>query len=91
VECSLSASGYGQKGHKLCAGVTGGRLANHLAGAHIKGGVERENAVTDSILEADSSGPLRSVLSMPYAVDEPAGRLSKAFLLKTSAQKRTNY
>ena len=36
----------GQKGDKLRAGVPGGRLSKHLAGAHIKGGVEPESSVT---------------------------------------------
>ena len=42
----LGGHHVGQKGHKLRAGVTGGGLSNHLAGAHIEGGVERESAVT---------------------------------------------
>ena len=42
----LGGHHVGQKGNKLRAGVTGGCLSNHLAGAHIKGGVERESAVT---------------------------------------------
>ena len=41
----LGGNHVGQKGNKLRAGVTGGGLSNHLAGAHIKGGVERKRAV----------------------------------------------
>ena len=41
----LGGNDVGQKGNKLRAGVTGGGLSNHLAGAHIKGGVERKRAV----------------------------------------------
>lgn len=44
-----------QKGNKLRAGVTGGGLSNHLAGAPIEGGVERESAVT-VIFEAVAFG-----------------------------------
>ena len=43
----LGGHHIGQKGNKLRAGVTGGGLSNHLAGAHIEGGVERERAVTE--------------------------------------------
>ena len=42
----LGGHHVGQKGDKLRAGVTGGGLGNHLTGAHIQGGVERESAVT---------------------------------------------
>ena len=42
----LGGHHVGQKGNKLRAGVTGGGFSDHLAGAHVKGGVERESAVT---------------------------------------------
>src|SRR4029450_9344129 len=52
----LGGHHVGQKGDKLRAGVTGGGLGNHLTGAHIQGGVERESAVT-VVFEAVALGP----------------------------------
>ena len=54
----LGGHHVGQKGHKLRAGVTGGGLGNHLTGAHIQGGVERESAVT-VVFEAVALGTAR--------------------------------
>src|SRR4029077_19200136 len=42
----LGGHHVGQKGDKLRAGVPGGGFSDHLAGAHVKGGVERESTVT---------------------------------------------
>ena len=46
-----------QKGNQLRAGVTGGGLCNHLAGAPIEGGVERESAVTEYLKPWRSARP----------------------------------